>query len=124
MADVTASEITRVSEVPVGMTGYDQLFLEVYIDHEFTAGEAIFAADLGVESILGVIGATGVNSSGALAGLSPHDFALHNNTRTLIGDDIAGGEECTCTPTDDKLTAESGMNGLDAVWLMLLVKTT
>lgn len=124
MADVTASEITRVSEVPVGMTGYDQLFLEVYIDHDWLTNDDIFAADLGVESILGVIGATGVNSSGALVGLAPADFALHNNSRTLIGNDVAGSTECTATATDDFLKAEGGMNGLDAVWLMLLVKTT
>jgi hypothetical protein len=122
MPDVVASEITRVSDEPAGQHGYDKVFLEVYVDHTFSTNDKIYAADLGAESILGILGAAAVDSAGGQDTVIGNDLGLVASNRLNRGYEVGGGSGLTDAETDDFINVEAGLNGALGLWLMLLIK--
>jgi hypothetical protein len=127
MANVVASEITRMSESMIS-NGYDLMIVEIYIDHAFLTADTVSAANIGVHAILGILGATRVNTSGAVIAASPDaaGAALFSETRAILGDEVSGAADIA-SPSDppaDHIAFGSDWNTDLGGYLCLLCKAT
>ena len=121
MANVTSTEITTISIDAFGKKGHDLVLVELYIEHAWATNDKVFAADIGVKSICGVLGSSALDSSNDLEELTGGDWSLGCDTRLRIGADVAG-DTVNSSAVDDFVKAGSNLNSGTAAWLTLLCR--
>ena len=127
MATITADEVTVISRENLGKGYGNQILLEVYIEpaSAFSASDSIPADALGVEAILGILGATSVNASNIVQSYSPGTTALilTSAARTRVGNDIGNLGLTLTGAIADSITTGSAFNAHKGLYMTLLVKT-
>jgi len=123
MANVTSNEITTISIDAFGKKGHDLVLVELYIEHAWATNDKVFAADIGVKSICGILGSSALDSSNDLSerALDANDWSLGCDTRIRIGADVAG-DTVNSAAVDDFIKAGSNLNSSTAAWLTLLCR--
>ena len=122
MAALAASTITRMRTVP-HYGRQDILTIQVYVDSTLATSDTIDSAALGVEGILGVLGASKVSSAGAIEGAAGGDVTLLAKKQTELGDQLASASDVASGTGNDLITLGSAFNTDIGAYLTLLVTT-
>lgn len=122
MADVVASEVTRISDSRIS-DGYDLVVLEYYIEHTFATNDAISAASLGVKYIMSILSAQRVDATNTQQVFALHDLnglLLQAGSRVNVAADAAGATASSVT--DNEIQCGSVVDTDVGMWLTILAK--